>query len=249
MRLFDINCFVGGWTTESYPIADAGTLADEMARLGIEGALVRHSWGWLHDPAEGNAALLGEIAGHHQWRPCLAATPLPEDMGALDHFLASVRRSAAGAVTLYPASQHFSLTRWGAGELLDALAAWRLPVLLEYQEITWPSLAEVLAGWPALPVVVTRTGYRILRNLLPMLRTYPNLYVDMAYLGDNLALEHISQHYGAERVLFGTGTPRVDGAGSVARLAMSTLPDEQKQQIGAGNAERLLADAVTQSVA
>ncbi len=117
------------------------------------------------------------------------------------------------------------------------------------QETNWDEIAALLAGWPALPVVVTRTGYRVLRFLLPLLRRYPNLHVDTAYLGDNLALEHIVDAYGAGRILFGTGTPQVDGAGAVARVTMSALSDDHKQQIAAGNAQRLLATAESSRVA
>lgn len=241
MKWFDINCFVGRWTTEGYHTVDADSLAQEMRRLRVDAALVRHTWGWLYDPREGNAALLREIAGHPEWRPCLAATPLPEDMGALDRFVAFMSESGAPAVTLYPSSQGFTLTHWGAGDLLDSLEAARIPVLLEYQETNWRDLEELITGWPALPVVLTRTGYRILRNLLPLLRAHDNLHVDTAYLGDNLALEYLANQVGAERILFGTGTPRVDGAGALARISMSTLSDDKKQQIAAGNAERLLA--------
>lgn len=249
MEFFDINCFLGRWTTQGYPTVDADSLAEEMARLGIGRALVRHTWGLLYDPREGNRRLLDEIRGRQEWHPCLAASPLPEDMGALDEFLSLVRDSRAGAVCVYPHSQRFSLGRWGAGELLDALAGARIPLLLELQETTWEEIADVLAGWPALPVVVTRTGYRILRYLLPLLRQHPNLHVDTAYLGDNLALEHIVDVYGAERILFGTGTPQVDGAGAVARITMSSLSDEQKQQIAFRNAERILAIADPSRVA
>jgi len=231
------------WTSQGYATVDADSLAEEMRRLGVGRALVRHTWGWLYDPREGNRKLLEDIRGREGWFPCFAASPLPEDIGALDDFLALMRHRGGAAVSLYPHSQHFSLSRWGAGELLDALSGARIPLLLELQETTWEEVADVLAGWPALPVVVTRTGYRVLRYLLPLLRRYPNLHVDTAYLGDNLALEYLVGSFGAERILFGTGTPQVDGAGAVARISMSSLSDQDKQQIAAGNAERLLAIA------
>ncbi len=89
MEFFDINCFLGRWTTQGYATVDADSLAEEMARLGIGRALVRHTWGWLYDPRQGNRRLLDELCGRQEWRPCLAASPVPEDMGALDEFLHS----------------------------------------------------------------------------------------------------------------------------------------------------------------
>ncbi|NPV08826.1 MAG: amidohydrolase family protein [Anaerolineae bacterium] len=241
MDLFDVNCFLGRWPTEASLTPDVETLRQELDRIGVRGALVRHTWGWWYDPIEGNQALLRALEGHPELRPCLAAAPLPEDVGGLDRFLAHLGDSRAGAVCLYPQAQRFSLSRPFAGDLLDALAGASVPVLLQLQETSWEAIQEVLVGWPGLPLVVARGGYRILRYLMPLLQTYPNLYVDIAYLADNLAIEHITTTVGPERLLFGTGTPLVDGAGSLARLMYSTISDSDKELIASGNARRLLA--------
>lgn len=240
MDLFDVNCFLGRWPTEVSLTPDVAALRQELDRLGVHGALVRHTWGWWYDPIEGNQALLRALEGHPELRPCLAAAPLPEDVGGLDRFLAGLGDSRAGGVCLYPQAQRFSLSRPFAGALLDALAAASVPVVLELQETSWEAIQDVVAGWPGLPVVIARAGYRILRYLMPLLRTYPNLYVDIAYLADNLAIEHVAVTVGPERLLFGTGTPRVDGAGALARLMYSTIPNDQKELIASGNAKRLL---------
>lgn len=240
MDLFDVNCFLGRWPTEASLTPDVAALRHELDRIGVHGALVRHTWGWWYDPAEGNRALLQALEGHPELRPCLAATPLPEDLSGLDCFLAKLRDSRAGAVCLYPQAQRFSLSSPFAGDLLDALAGISVPVVLELQETSWDAIQEVLAGWPGLPLVIVRAGYRILRYVLPLLRAHPNLYLDIAYLADNLAIEHIAVTVGPERLLFGTGTPKLDGAGALARLMYSTIPDHQKELIASGNARRLL---------
>ncbi|MGI6208407.1 MAG: amidohydrolase family protein [Anaerolineae bacterium] len=234
MELFDVNCFLGRWPTEASATPDVASLRRELDRLGVQGALVRHTWGWWHDP-------LQALEGHPELRPCLAATPLSEDMAGLDRFLAELAAVRAGAVCLYPRAQEFSLSRWCAADLLDALEAASVPVILELQETSWDKIHEVLTEWPGLPVIVTRAGYRLLRYAMPLLRAHENLHFDIAYLADNLAIEHITEKVGAERLLFGTGTPRVDGSGALSRLMYSTITDQQREQIASGNAMRLLA--------
>ena len=44
------------------------------------------------------------------------------------------------------------------------------------------------------------------------------------------------------RLLFGSGIPEASLAAAASQLLLSDLPDEEKQMIGAGNLERLLAE-------
>lgn len=244
MDLFDVNCFVGRWTTEGHGCNDLAGLANEMSRLGVGRALVRHTWGWEYDPRQGNELLARELAGAPHLRPCLAATPLlDEELGGLDAFLRSLREANAGAVCIYPRSHSYSLAPWCCGPLLDAVQAMRLPLLLETAESNWPEVQSVLSNWPSLPLVLTNTGYRILRQLLPLMRAHDNLHIDISYLADNEAIETLDAAVGVERILFGSGTPRVDGGGAVARLAYSTICDAKKELIAHGNLERLIAAA------
>ncbi|MHB0876416.1 MAG: amidohydrolase family protein [Anaerolineae bacterium] len=242
MDLFDANCFVGRWTTEGIGCADTSALAQEMGRLGISRALVRHTWGWEHDPAVGNAELLVVLAGHPNLTPCLAAGPLvAEEFGGLEALLRQITGAGAAAVCLYPKSHSYSTAPWCSGTLLDALQAASVPVLLELSETSWPEVAGILDDWPRLPLIIVKAGYRILRNLLPLMRRHDTLHVDTSYLGDNEALEVVAREVGAERVLFGSGTPRTDGAGSLARLSYSALNDREKELVAGGNLQRLIA--------
>ena len=242
MELFDADCFVGRWPTARHQCLDLPGLREEMARLGISRALVRHTWSWWHDPKEGNEALLRQIYSEADLRPCLAATSLlGEEMGGLDSYLALLKQANAGAVCLFPRSHSYTLAPWSVGSLLDALQGIAMPLMLEMEETSWTEVQATLRDWPRLPVIVTRSGYRVLRNLLPLLRAHRNLYVDIAYLADNEALERIASSVGCERLLFGTGTPQVDGAGAVARLAYSGLSDNDKDMVASGNLDRLLS--------
>jgi hypothetical protein len=245
MFLFDANCHVGPWPQHPYQPRTVPELLEEMQRLGIAKALVRHTWGWWYDPRAGNTALEEELRGRPQLLPCLAVSPLlAHEMGGEDSFLEAMRRSGARAVCLYPGAQHFVLARWCAGRLLDLLQERRIPVLLEKEEVSWAELYALASDWPLLRIVVLRTGYRILRQCLPLLQSTEHVYLDISYLADNEALEVICAAVGSGRLVFGTGTPRVDGAGAVARLAYAGLGEREKELIAAGNLEALLAGAM-----
>ena len=90
-------------------------------------------------------------------------------------------------------------------------------------------------------MVLTRVGYRAFRVLVPMLRRYPNLHVDLSYFATHQGVEFIVQHIGPERILFGTGQPLEDPGGALTRLCYADLEDRCAGQIGFANLERLLA--------
>jgi len=242
MDLYDVNCFIGGWPQENHPFHTKDALLREMDRLRIGSALVRHTEGWWYDPASGNEKLVGAIRGEARLRPCLAATPLiSEEMGGPHALRSLLRDCAAGAVCLYPRSQNFTLAAWCAGPLLDMLQDMAMPIIIQMEETDWAEVQSVLEGWPQVPLILTRVGYRCLRMLLPLLQNYPTLHVDISYLADNQALEVIAERIGVSQLLFGTGTPMVDGSGAVARLAYSGLAKEERKQVGSSNFQRLLS--------
>ena len=53
-------------------------------------------------------------------------------------------------------------------------------------------------------------------------------------------IEDLCAHFGAERLLLGTGQPRTDGAGIVTALNYADLAEDKRQAIAARNLERLL---------
>jgi predicted TIM-barrel fold metal-dependent hydrolase len=115
-----------------------------------------------------------------------------------------------------------------------------LPVFVDLAQTDWQSVAALATREPELRIVVCSVGYRGLRVLLPLLERYPNLSCDLSYFAAHHGVEVIVRRFGADRLLFATGTPGCDAAGGVACLAWADLDDESRGAIAAGNADRLL---------
>lgn len=244
VQRFDVNCFLGKWPDGGPTLDDATALLGAMDRLGIARALVRHSLGWHDVPALGNGVLMAEIAGHEERLiPCWAALPPGTgEMGPLEQWLVTLARSGVRAVCLYPAAHGYPLAAWQCDSLLGPLAERHYVLLLELSEVQWEPLHWLCATYRGLQVVVLNTYYRVLRPLYALLDAHPNLYVDSSTLCGFRAVEDLCARFGAERLLFGTGQPRTDGAGAVAMLNYTTLSEAQAQAIAAGNLERLLGE-------
>jgi len=244
IQRFDVNCFLGKWPDGGPTLDGATALLGAMDRLGIARALVRHSLGWHDVPPLGNSVLMAEIAGHEgRLFPCWAALPpATGEMGSMEQWLAALIRSGVRAVCLYPATHGYPLTAWQCDDLLGPLAERRYVLLLELTEVQWESLHWLCATYGELRVVVLNTYYRVLRPLYALLDAHPNLYVDSSTLCGFRAIEDLCGRFGAERLLFGTGQPRADGAGAVAMLNYASLDEAQIRAVSAGNLERLLEE-------
>ena len=148
------------------------------------------------------------------------------------------------AAWMHPAGQDYVLEPWCCGHALAALAARRVPLVVEWDAVTGRQLHEVLGAFPELPVLLLQTP-RMGRNrtLYPLLARHENLYVAVTptysvYRG----IEDLCERFGASRLLFGSGYPEVEGGAAVCMLAYAEISEEKRRAIAFGNLERLLAE-------
>jgi hypothetical protein len=242
MHLYDANCAVGPWPTDRPAYETVDGLLAEMARLGIERALVSHTLARTYNPPYGNQLLMQEIAGHDRLAPCWTLLPPAcGEMGPLDALLAEMEARRVRAVRLYPQEHTYSLDDWQCGELFSALAERRTVVLLDLAETNWSDVERVCRTYPGLSLVVTRAGYRQLRPLFALLERCDNLFCDLSNLCTYLGVEEILDRFGSGRMLFGTGLPVADPGGPLARLYYTDAPQADIRALAHGNIERLLA--------
>jgi hypothetical protein len=241
MQRFDVSCFLGRWSEGGPTLATASELLSAMDDLGIGRALVRHSLGKEYFAPDANDLLFQELAGHERLLPCPVALPLSTgEMGAPEVWLAEWASYDVRAACLYPQGHGYALASWQCDNLLAPLAERRMPVLLELAQTNWDALHWLCGAYPALPVILLNAGYRVLRPLYAQLDAHPNLYLDISTVANFWGIEDLCAHFGAERLLLGTGQPRTDGAGIVTALNYADLAEDKRQAIAARNLERLL---------
>jgi hypothetical protein len=243
---------IGPWPTESLAYEDAGGLLREMDRAGIARALVYHSLAWQHVPSAGNAALAASIRTHPRLEPCWGVL-LTGDDGSPDDVCAQLAHAGVRAVRIWPRDHVYPVVEWACGPMLAALAARRYVMCVDLDQITtpvgrydvdpsgWQQLEWLCATYPALPVVLTRVGYRTLRVLPHLLARHPRLYVDLSYFATHEGVETVTAAFGPGRIVFGTGQPLVDPGGAVARLAYAAVSDAERDRIAHTNLEDVLS--------
>lgn len=243
--LFDVQCGFGGMTPGSRETLPPTVLLSEMDNVDIGQALVRILPAMLEiDIPWSNARLYAACAEH----PRLVACPIVVPNGARDSGTETSQvddaiRHGAGAVVIRPRMDYWSLAPWCSNSLFHALAERRLPVICLIADLSYDDIATLAGRYPELPLIVAGADYRSQRILLPLLEAFPSVHLS---LGSNCiqqrGIEQCVQVLGAERILFGTGYPEVDMAGTVSHLMYAEISEEEKCLIGAENLKRLIIE-------
>lgn len=231
----DLDCQVGLLVDAPVTTATADDLVAQHRRLGVVAAACAATSAWWHDPATGNAETHRIATG--PLRPTVMLhPPLPGETPVTDEPI----WPDAVLATAAPRRHGWSLTDPTVAPLLDALQAAGTPLLLSCEDLGWDGLDQLCQARPDLVVLVTDIGYRALRRVMPVLARRPNLHALTANFATHEGIEWFVEHLGADRLLFGSGTPRHDLGAAVARLQWSGLGEQALRQVAYGNAVRLV---------
>ena len=244
VRLFDSQVGFGGATpgTQTVPLKD---LADEMARLTIDRALVRIAPAELDgDVARSNEMLFAAAKAGDRLVPCPVVVPSAAgDFRCEPEQVDQLIARGAGAVVLRPALDCWHLAEWASGSLFRALQGRRLPTLCLEPMVSLEETARLAEAYPELPLIVGQVGYRELRGLVALMRRFDNVSLS---IGSNFAvhrgIEGLVDRVGPERLLFGTGFPEVEPMMAVTQLMYAEIGDGERRMIGAENLQRLIGE-------
>lgn len=251
MGLFDGNCMVGPWRERKpHSYTDVDGLITAMERYGINEALVYHSLAKHFHPTTGNHELMTCIRGRANLHPCWVLLPHHTgEMSPPKELLSEMAEAGVRAVRLCPKAHELTLAPWCVGDLLEALAAHRVPIIVDFDNlhwgelVDWQGLAWMCAEFPDLPVIATRMSIASDRRLYPLLEQCPNLYIELSYYQVHRGIEALAERFGAERMIFGSGMPVFDPGLPLAGLSYSGVSDDDYTKIAEGNLRRLLEGA------
>ncbi|MGZ0147705.1 amidohydrolase family protein [Kribbella sp. WER1] len=239
--LIDADATIGRNPRVDVGSGTAEALLARMDRVGIRAAIVSHTAARWHDPHAGNHRLLTELqAMHNRLLPCWVGLPSRTgEVPEAGEFVAEAREAGVAAVRVYPEDHGYDLAGPDVAQLMAAVAAAGMPLLVDLFQTSWAQLEALAGEHPELAIVVGGIGYRVLRRAAGVLERRPNVSIGTANFSNHLGLEWLTEQFGPERLVFGTGMPERDPAEAVTRLLWSELPDDAVTAIGAGNLDRL----------
>lgn len=209
------------------------TVVRERDGHGIRRSLVRHRTALLGEAELGNRMLLEAIGGDPGFVP----------VGVLSVDRADVVDTAApiaGQVAAFwlegRAAPGSSLS---AEPIVRAAALTGRPLMVPISG--WGSAAAIGAATEALgvPVILTGSHYTTSVDDIAAGRRYEHLHFDTSSMAQFRAIETMVAAVGAERVLFGSGSPFRAIRSSINAILAAHIPNDAKRAILAGNAARI----------
>jgi predicted TIM-barrel fold metal-dependent hydrolase len=245
MDLFDCFCGIGAWQKRDrlLPFAPAD-IAALMDHFGIRRALVHSNFTTGGgSPLRGNRALDEACAADERFVPAFTFPMYPyDDCPTVEQTLADMRAAGAGAVW-HAARKDGFFPLWLYGPALEACVQHRLPFLAHRDALPPDIIDGILCSFPALRMILVGARYDEDWWLYPLLRRHAGLHVCLghAYVVVDNPMRFI-RHFGAERLLFGSGLPQFSPGGLITHVMYARISDEDRARIFGGNLARLLAE-------
>jgi predicted TIM-barrel fold metal-dependent hydrolase len=154
------------------------------------------------------------------------------------------------AARMCPVQHRYQFTEANVGDLLAALEAARIPLLVDFSMVSWSeektdwrSLDHLCARYPNLPFIVVGEGMAAPRRVFPLWRRHANLLLETSYYQTHQGLSDVASRFGADKLLFGTAMPVRAGGPPLMLLRYDFLSEADREAIGGGNLRRLLRGA------
>jgi predicted TIM-barrel fold metal-dependent hydrolase len=229
----DVNTEVGpGVGRASGAPLDA--LTGEARSHGVGLSLVHSRAALLGDARSANDALLDRIAGVDG---LLSVAVLSPDRSTSAAEVAALAPRVV-AWWLHPTAA--AVESLATDGLLAAAARSGKPVFVpiaRFGDATRIGRATATLG---VPIVLVGTHYSNVVDALAAARRYDQILLETSSMAHVAALETAVREIGAERLLFGTGSPMRAIQSGLNAVAVARIPDDAKRAILGGNAARLL---------
>lgn len=146
-------------------------------------------------------------------------------------------------VNVNTATHKFSLDLYSVSEYFDVMDKLKTVVTFSAAGITTNQISEILKVYKNLNVILTNTGFSGSIDVLKLMKDYKNFCVDTNYITID-GIENIVNHFGSERIVFGSYAPDCAPGGYAGRIILSGISDEAKENIAYKNICNMTGEAL-----
>jgi len=239
--LFDAN---GSCGRPSVGAPDCPTVADRLAhmdRLGIERSLVWNVEGEQDNSLSANRRLLDEIAATPGTPGRIVAAPIVSgvivyERGGVEKLTEQMREAGTGALRFVSVYDRLKLMQ--CEPVINAVRELKPFILLKGNDPDARDILNFTERFPDVPVILTNVMWTGAMGAMELMRRRPNVLVEISGWHTWNGAAMLVKHFGADRVLFGTGFLSHNGA-AIAALARAEVSEDTRAAIAHGNLDRL----------
>ena len=237
----------GGSGSGSGGRAATDWLAAAMRHYGISRALVYHSMARENNAELGNRMLAEDISGMNNLLPVWIVMPHhTEEFINPRELPGKMKAAGVKAVRMFPSEQeqNYGLNERNCGELFSMFENHEIPLLIGKDQMSWDELCAICERHKNLKIILCNLTYSMNRNLYPILSLHSNIFLETYGYKVQNGIEEICRLFGAERLIFGSGMPRLSGAAAVSMITYARISDEEKKLIAYGNLDALISGVI-----
>ena len=239
---FDSNVCVGKrglkhrleiWRTED--------IVSVMDQCGVSAALVCSGWSKDYAPLYGNERLRQELLKSGRLWGCYTILPNSfTDAYEPDELVDNLRSIGMIAAKMFPKSHNYDPNERTMGKYYHTLAESGIPLLIDASELDGLNeLSQILENHPELNILLQGAGWPDERRIIPLMRDFKNLYVELSVMQANHVIEDMVEKFGAGRCLFGSNMPKMSMGAARAMIDYADISIEEKRMISGENLARL----------
>lgn len=222
-------------------------IADLAKSLGIKKMCISHLLGLSYDAETGNSLTLKAV---NEQKDLFLFGGVIDPRWGEERIVSEYRRINSHVSMwneMHPALHHYSISGHGYRVALELIKANPKPVLFhtdQSDQYSKPGLIEDLVKlYPDIPFIIGHSGNVIggFEIAVKIASKYENVYLDSAFSRNYMGLmKWIIEKIGADKILFGSDIPFLNGAAQVGKLYESDISEADREKIFHENAAKLL---------
>ena len=234
---FDANVSIGRSMVRRVVMDSVGELIGAMDSCGVEKALVYSPHAIECDTLDGNNDIVDITKENNRLIPQFVSNPGIDD---LESFKSSTLSAGVKSVRFDPGANKYPFVEWMVGSWLDWLVSERIPVWIQVAGVDPNEIHGTISGHLDLPIVLCGIHYQHIPWLMPLLKSLPNVYVEISRFVITDGVKRLIDAVGAGRILFGSRFPESSMGHQLYNLHRNGLSDSDLEAICKGNLEGLL---------
>ena len=239
--LFDVNGSFGKKSTGQTDFPAIRDRLEHMNRLGINRSLVWNVESFQGHALSCNSRLIEEIqktpGAEGRVIPALAVSALMcYEQDGVETLIRQMKSMGTRALRFTNVFSRLTLCQ--LEPVMRKIQRLKPFIVMRHDQASVPDILEFTAMFPEIPLVLTEVMWGPCVVVFDLMRRRKNIMVDNSWLHSGGAIEIVVKHFGADRLLFGTGHKSHNGA-AIAALARADITDAQRQLIAYGNLNRL----------
>lgn len=205
--VFDGNAVLGRRHDQRLRSEGREGMIAAMDRAGIDRALVYTPYAVTYDTQVGNRHII-ELIGDEARLVAQFIVNFATD--TVEPFAKTMEGIGVRSLRAFPKTHLYPLTRWVMGEWGDYMAEAGIGLWVSANEVDPRDLHDVASAYRRLRVVLTDVHYTHHGVLQPLLKTLPNLHIDLSRYDVPNAVERLVARMGPDRLLYGSAFPDLD---------------------------------------